>query len=133
MKAWAVVLGVLVLSCAPGWARSNEAWLKKVPQKERARVNPLAANARPATAAGAVLFHNNCARCHGDDAEGNGSRPSLRSEEVQRMTDGELFWILKNGDVFHGMPRWSGLPEQERWQIVTYIHSLPLATEGSQR
>lgn len=129
MRIGAVVLGAVLLSCAPGWARSNEVWIKKVSQKERARVNPLAGSAG-AAAAGAMLFHNNCARCHGDAAEGKGSRPSLRSEAVHGMTDGELFWILKNGDVFHGMPRWSGLPEQERWQIITYIRSLPLATGG---
>lgn len=123
MRIWAVALGVVLLSCAPGWARSKEAWAKKVPQKEQTRVNPLAGNAS-AAAAGAVLFHNNCARCHGDAAEGKGSRPSLRSAAVRGMTDGELFWILKNGDVFHGMPRWSGLPEQERWQIVAYIRTL---------
>lgn len=129
MRIGVAVLSVLILSCAPGWARSNEAWIKKVPQKERARVNPLA-NGANAAAAGAVLFHNNCARCHGAEADGKGSRPSLRSEKVRNMTDGDLFWILKNGDVFHGMPRWSGLPEQERWQIIAYIRSLPLATRG---
>ena len=39
-----------------------------------------------------------------------------------------LRWLLKNGDVYRGMPRWSGLPEQERWQIIAYIRSLGPST-----
>ena len=77
-----------------------------------------------AVAAGRNLFVNNCSHCHGQNAEGKGSRPALRSERIRTATDGELAWLLKNGNVFQGMPRWSGLPEQERWQIVAYIRSL---------
>lgn len=130
MKGW-IFAGIL-LCAVPCVAKTNNHWLKSVSKKDHARVNPLAGS-ESAVAAGAVLFHNNCARCHGDNAEGKGSRPNLRSDAVRQMTDGDLYWILKNGDVFHGMPRWSGLPEQERWQIITYIRSLPLAVPEGKR
>jgi mono/diheme cytochrome c family protein len=123
-----VLAGLLSVSTV-GLATNYGAWLKKVPAADRARVNPYAGN--PASiAAGANLFHENCAKCHGNDAEGKGSRPSLRSPEVQNATDGELAWILKNGYVYKGMPRWSGLPEQERWQIISYLRTLPASSAG---
>jgi mono/diheme cytochrome c family protein len=98
-------------------------WLKKVPQADRERVNPFAAKP-DAVAAGENLYRNNCARCHGANAEGKGSRPSLKSERLAAATDGEIAWIIKNGQMYKGMPSWGGLPEQQRWQIVTYLRSL---------
>jgi hypothetical protein len=49
---------------------------------------------------------------------------SLRTPQVQNATAGELVWFLRNGNLLHGMPSWSGMPEQRRWQIVTYLKSL---------
>jgi cytochrome c len=96
----------------------------KVPEKARARLNPLE-NDPEAVAAGKKLFLQHCAECHGNTAEGRRKAPNLRAEEVQRATAGTLFWILTNGVVRKGMPVWSKLPEPERWQIVTFIKSLP--------
>ena len=126
-----IVAGLLACStlCC---AKDYGAWMKKVSAKDRARVNPYAGNAQAAVAGG-LLFHENCAKCHGDNAEGKHSRPNLRSAEVRNASDGELAWILKNGDVYKGMPRWGGLPEQQRWQIITYLRSLsPAETAGKQ-
>ena len=62
--------------------------------------------------------------CHGQNARGMRNAISLRTPQVQHATAGELVWFLRNGNLFHGMPSWSGLPEQRRWQIVTYLKSL---------
>jgi cytochrome c len=99
----------------------------KVPEKARARLNPLE-NDPDAVAAGRKLFLQHCAECHGNTAEGGRKAPNLRAEEVQYATAGTLFWILTNGVVRKGMPVWSKLPEPERWQIVTFIKSLPPPT-----
>ena len=123
MKGRNWILAILLTTSALCFAKATGEWLKSVPQAARNRVNPYAGKPE-AIAAGAILFHNNCAQCHGNDAAGKFSRPSLRSKEVQNATDGELAWLLKNGDVYRGMPRWSGLPEQERWQIIAYMRSL---------
>jgi len=123
MKVRTWILAILLTTSALCFAKATNQWLKNVPQADRSRVNPYAGKPE-AIAAGAILFHNNCAQCHGNDADGKFSRPSLRSEEVENATDGELAWLLKNGDVYRGMPRWSGLPEQERWQIIAYMRSL---------
>ncbi|MDE3200335.1 MAG: cytochrome c [Acidobacteriota bacterium] len=121
MKLRFATLSILLLSSTLVLASSS--WLSKVPKADRARVNPYAGNAE-AAAAGKLIFEDNCAKCHGDDAEGRHGRPSLRSERVAHATDGELAWILRNGQAFHGMPSWSSLPEQQRWQIITYLRTL---------
>jgi mono/diheme cytochrome c family protein len=69
-------------------------WLKHVPEADRNRVNPFADQPETIAAEGRV-FH--CAKCHGDDATGRAKRPSLRNDRVQRATDGEIFWLLRNG------------------------------------
>lgn len=133
MKGRNWVLAILLTTSALCFAKATNQWLKNVPQADRNRVNPYAGKPE-AVAAGAILFHNNCAQCHGNDAAGKFSRPSLRSPGVQNATDGDLAWLLKNGDVYRGMPRWSGLPEQERWQIIAYLRSLgPLPSGEDQK
>jgi mono/diheme cytochrome c family protein len=99
-------------------------WLRRVPEAAGVRKNPLADDA-DAPVAGEKLFEHDCVPCHGTDARGRGARPSLRSSRVHNATDGELEWLLTNGDLAHGMPSWSHLPEGERWQIVRYLHTLP--------
>jgi mono/diheme cytochrome c family protein len=122
MTRMLVVTALLAVS-AMCFAKADGSWLRKVPEADRQRVNPYAGQPEAAEA-GANLFHDNCARCHGDHAEGIGSRPPLKSDRIRTATDGEIAWMLKNGNVFKGMPGWGALPEQERWQIVTYIRSL---------
>ncbi len=119
-KTWIATL-VLVLSSALLMA-ADGGWLRKVPDADRKRINPYAGQAD--AAAGKILFADHCAKCHGEDASGRHNRPSLRSERVASATDGELAWILRNGNSFKGMPSWSSLPEPERWQIVTYLRTL---------
>lgn len=104
-------------------AAVDHSWLHRVPEKERTRVNPYAGKPQ-AIAAGQILFEENCARCHGEDARGRRDRPSLRSDVVQHASDGELAWLLRNGYAWKGMPSWNSLPEQERWQVIAYLRSL---------
>lgn len=77
-----------------------------------------------AIAAGKKLYLQHCAECHADDARGQGKAINLRSPGVQNATPGELVWFLRNGNLWRGMPSWSGLPVERRWQIVTYLKSL---------
>ncbi len=59
------------------------------------------------------------------NGEGDGKKkPSLRTERVRTASDGDLEWFLRQGDLAHGMPSWSSLPEVQRWQIVSYLRSL---------
>ncbi len=120
-----LLLPVLCLAAADG------SWLKKVSPADRARTNPYAADPS-AVAAGRNLFLNNCAKCHGENAEGKAKRPSLKSPRIQTATDGELAWLIKNGEAFKGMPGWGALPEPERWQIISYLRRLNTPASGAQ-
>ncbi len=111
---------------APDSASTLYDELAKAPAKAAARRNPLE-NDPDAIPAGAKLFAQHCAECHGESGEGgNGKKagPSLRAAEVQQSTPGTLFWLLTNGVVRKGMPVWSRLPEPQRWQLVSYVKSL---------
>ncbi|HKV92534.1 MAG TPA: cytochrome c [Candidatus Angelobacter sp.] len=123
-KSW-LLMAVFLLSAAFLFAASagDGAWKTHVPDKDRARENPYASQSE-AIAAGAKLFHQNCASCHGNEAMGTPKKPNLHSDRIRNSTPGELEWLLKNGSMKNGMPSWSRLPEQQRWQIVSYLKSL---------
>lgn len=104
-------------------AAGDGLWMTRVPEKARARQNPFDGNPS-AQAAGAKLFAQNCASCHGDDGTGRNQHPSLRTERIRSATPGELEWLLTNGSMKNGMPSWSRLPEQQRWQIVSFLKSV---------
>lgn len=97
--------------------------IARAPDKARDKKNPYEGQA-DAVAAGEKLFRQHCAECHGDDARGRGRAADLRSPGVQNATPGQLVWFLRGGNLARGMPSWSGLPEQRRWQIVSYLKTL---------
>jgi mono/diheme cytochrome c family protein len=106
--------------------------IESAPEKARAKRNPFEQNDN-AISAGKILFEQHCAECHGETALGGKKAPSLRAAEVQGASPGAIFWILTNGVVRRGMPVWSKLPEQQRWQLVTYLKSLGVAPlEGAE-
>jgi mono/diheme cytochrome c family protein len=129
-----VLSSLAVLACSfvaeapvqPSGSREEQRYyaeLEKVPEKDRNRSNPLEGDTH-AVGAGQKLFGQHCAECHGSTATGGRRAPSLRAQQVQGATPGMLFFILTNGVVRRGMPVWSRLPEQQRWQIVSYLKSL---------
>jgi cytochrome c oxidase cbb3-type subunit III len=106
------------------YATSNGAWLKNVPQREHERVNPYR-DQPDAVAAGRRIFLDHCAPCHGKDAEGTKKRPPLTSPRVQHeATDGDLHWLLMNGNRSQGMPSWVKLGDPQIWQVICYVKSL---------
>jgi len=97
--------------------------ISDAPVEIRGRQNPY--DGQPdAVLAGKKLFHQHCAQCHGDDGRGIGQAADLRSPAVQSATPGDLEWFLRNGNLRYGMPSWSGLPAQRRWQLVVYLKPL---------
>jgi mono/diheme cytochrome c family protein len=97
--------------------------IAQAPQRTRAWRNPYQGQPE-AVLAGQKLFQRHCAECHGSNARGKGHAVNLHLSAVQNATPGELEWFLRNGNLGRGMPSWSGLPEQRRWQIVAYLKSL---------
>ena len=130
--------GILVITLfvtaamAAAWGSSKE-WkrdgrgvllaIAQAPAKAREQANPY--EGQPdAVRAGAKLYAQHCAECHGADARGTNRAADLHASDVQKATPGELQWFLRDGNLVSGMPSWSGLPEQRRWQIVAYLKTL---------
>ncbi len=82
--------------------------------------NPLA-NAPDAAVAGAKLYERYCSACHGKNGEGVGRNPGVHGPNVRNASPGALFWLLRNGRLATGMPSWSQLPPEQRWQIVSWL------------
>jgi cytochrome c553 len=96
-------------------------------------------NLLPATAEniteGRQNFSHYCSACHGLDGQATGVPfaeamappvPSLASPEVQAYSDGQLYWVIKNGLWPSGMPAAKGiLNDEEMWSIVVYVRHLP--------
>jgi len=111
-----------------------------IPGQERSRKNPLTATP-DAPQQGRDLFLTECAPCHGIDGSGKTSLgsnlyprvPDLRTSGTQKLTDGEIYYIIENGVQLTGMPAWGnehrGSPDSS-WKLVLFVRSLgPLTKE----
>jgi glucose/arabinose dehydrogenase len=105
---------------------SQDSSFHHAPAPAQAVKNPYAGQAQ-ATLAGKDIYARNCSACHGSAGEGTGSVPPLKNGPTQKASDGAIFWYITQGDVSSGMPSWASLPEQQRWQVVTYLKSLNAA------
>ena len=85
--------------------------------------NPLAG--KPAAIdAGKTVYARNCLSCHGKALKGTGNVPSLIDGKLKGVTQGEIFWFVTKGDKPNGMPSWAFLPEEKRWQVVSYVEAV---------
>ena len=123
MKRKLVMAIFVAISTCGLVAMASGDWLNDVPAREQQKATPFQGQPQ-AILAGRLLFEDHCAQCHGDDAQGKNKRPSLRSVRLQSATEGSLHWFLVNGNVRRGMPSWSKLPDQQLWQLVSYLKSL---------
>ena len=115
--------------------------LRNLAIARRARLlsNPIE-RAPEIVAAGRAHFADHCAVCHdnngsGDTTFGRGmwpKPPDLRSDETQKLSDGEIFYIIEHGIRFSGMPGFgNGTNEGKNasWHLVHFIRHLPDISE----
>jgi len=109
------------------------------PYGARTAKNPIASSSDVLRAA-RLHFADHCAVCHGNDGSGDSmlgrglypKPPDLRLNDTQKLSDGELFWIIENGVRFTGMPAFGGphSSPEDSWKLVLFIRHLPdLAAE----
>ncbi len=96
---------------------------KDAPASAKAMKNPLAGQ-QSAIDAGKTLYARNCLSCHGKTLQGTGNVPSLVDGKLKGVTAGEIFWFVTKGSPDNGMPPWGFLPEEKRWQIVSYVEAM---------
>jgi cytochrome c553 len=82
---------------------------------------------------GASHYRTGCAPCHGAPGTAAGAieqsmlpPPPVLSAATWRWKDSELFWIVKHGIKYTGMPAWVAQSrDDEVWAIVSFLKLLP--------
>src|SRR5471032_3388567 len=113
-------------------------WLlhASVPAAAKSAFNPLGKNPDPAAIrAGHDLFTKKCETCHAYDGGGktevgggNFPRPPILHALIPSMTDGEIFYHIRNGIRNTAMPAWN-FPDRQVWQLVAYIRAIPVIAD----
>jgi mono/diheme cytochrome c family protein len=110
-----------------------------IPARARTLKNPVPGSPEVLSRAMAH-FADHCASCHGNDGKGTTligrglypKPPDMTEPETQRLTDGEIYYIIENGIRFTGMPAFGEEAgndnEQESWDLVHFIRHLPQLT-----
>ena len=127
---------------ARGAPTRTEAMLAKtvrhlaIPYSARAMPNPLASTP-DVLQEGREHFADHCALCHANDGSGRTEMgqnfypkvPDMRGEGTQKLSDGEIFYIIRNGVRLSGMPAWAGEHDDaDNWELVHFIRHLPKIT-----
>jgi mono/diheme cytochrome c family protein len=82
--------------------------------------------------AGARLFPEHCAACHGAGVRGDGpvaaslaDKPAdLTAEHLWEHSDGDLFWWISHGMGDGAMPGFADrLGERQRWNLIDFVHA----------
>ena len=134
------MLGALLAGCTADKPPSDEetslanaAKDVVIPLEAGKMTNPLPDTAE-VVSQGQEVFLGSCAQCHGPEARGDANigrnmyppAMDLHSAHVQHWSDGELFWIIRNGVRLTGMPSWqSSISENDTWKLARFIHNLP--------
>jgi len=128
----------LTLLIFPAWAQQQQAPSKAEPSAqytipvEAARaVNPVKPTPE-SLAQGKKLYGYDCAMCHGANGDGKGDIATGMKSKVSDFTDpnvlkdatdGELFYVIKNGKGDMPPEGSRGKPG-ELWNLVNYVRSL---------
>ena len=105
-----------------------------IPPDIREASNPLDAT-ELAIAEGRDHFADHCAVCHANDGSGHTEMgrnlyppaPDMRAAATQNLSDGELFYMIRNGVPLTGMPGWGG-EDEDNWKLVLFVRRLPELT-----
>lgn len=87
--------------------------------------NPLGRDSA-AIQAGDELFHERCAVCHGQRAQGAMASNLVQTRSVRRGSEEALFQLIRTGIPGTEMPPQPDLPEERIWQVVSYLRNLAL-------
>jgi mono/diheme cytochrome c family protein len=88
---------------------------------------------------GMAHWADHCASCHGNNGSGETMYgktmyprpPDMRRAPTQELSDGELYYTIKNGVRLSGMPAFGepGDDDLDSWKLVAFIRHLPKLTE----
>ena len=109
-----------------------------IPADAKHQENPFRADATTWRTA-ADHYRDHCAQCHGNDGHAKTllgqamypKVPDLADPVVQRMSDGELFYVIQNGVRWTGMPSWRREHStDDTWRLVSLVRAVPNLTDA---
>lgn len=94
---------------------------------------------RDLIALGAAHYYNGCMPCHGGPGHQPNAvfqyslpSPPALTHSAQEWQDRELFWLVKHGIKYTGMPGWSARDRNdEQWAVVAFLKALPSLNKAS--
>jgi mono/diheme cytochrome c family protein len=106
---------------------TQEKWI--APKSADKIINPIKDDVS-ASKVGKKIYAQLCAVCHGANGKGDGiaaaslnPKPAnFKNAEIQKQTDGALFWKITNGRAPMASYKES-LSETQRWQLINYIRT----------
>jgi mono/diheme cytochrome c family protein len=123
----------LLLALA-SWAQKDQPAAKtaeyKIPPEAAAKANPVRPS-QESLAKGKKLYGYDCAMCHGKGGDGKGDMASdiknvtdfTNPESLKGRTDGELFYITRNGKGDDMPPEGDRAKDDDIWNMVNYIRA----------
>jgi mono/diheme cytochrome c family protein len=132
------LLALVVSLTIPSWATERHRMQLLVPadklSEARALTSPLPRSPETVSQGKAIYVGKGaCFRCHGKQGDGKGPLaarldPSPRNFQDQgfwiHRTEGELFWVIKNGSPDTGLVGYGDqLTDDEIWALIQYIRS----------
>jgi len=144
MRRRVLVLSTILLACFwISYAKPNSTQEKpgssepQMKPEDTAKKNPISPTPE-GLAEARKLFGYNCAMCHGKSGDGKGDlaadmKLELRdwrdASSIEKMTDGELFWVISNGKG--KMPgEGDRTKERVRWNFVNLVRSFAKKEAG---
>ena len=139
LRAAVIAVSVYVVVGATVYAEERDPAVSRVPGDQvaaaKAMKNPIAMTPE-SIAKGRAIFEGQgtCLNCHGTSGKGDGPVGSLLNPTPRNFTnpkfhknrtDGEMFWVIKNGSPGTGMVPLIGtaITEEEAWYVINYERS----------
>ena len=112
-----------------------------IPASARNAANPFQASPEILTEA-REHFADHCATCHANDGSGKTEigqnlypkAPDMRLPQTQKLTDGEIYYVIHNGVRLTGMPAWGDAArDPDSWKLALFIRHLPQLTPQEEK
>jgi mono/diheme cytochrome c family protein len=111
---------------------------RAIPSRYKTMKNPVAATPE-VIHEGMAHWADHCTACHANNGSGDTMYgktmyprpPDMRQKDTQEMSDGELYYTIKNGVRLSGMPAFGdpGDDDLDSWKLVAFIRHLPTLSD----
>jgi len=139
LKSGLIAMSVCVMVASVAFAEERDPTVSRVPPEQRADAKAHK-NLLPKTpeniAKGKAIYEGKgtCFNCHGTSGKGDGPAGAILNPTPRNFTnpkfhknrtDGEMFWVIKNGSAGTGMVPLIGtaITEEEAWLAILYERS----------